>query len=605
MKNKKQIIIVSVLSFISMLSLLASYCIVENNTSALNTDVFYSTSLNAKNLLTYVLMMFQSAYNSKSLYPLVLLIALFKFYESNIENCKRYKSSIYISFLFGLIYVVSKSYTTYGDGSVLCSNGFQIIYSLINLIGLTILFYNVISYIQNKIDNKKNIEIKNKFNIKKYILILIIAWLPYLIIYLPGCIPADANTQIYQWTRIITGNATGTVSNHHPILTTIIFGIAYSVGFLFTDKLWLLFYIIFQVLIGSISFGLILRKLNEWGFSKKVINIATIFYALVPIWGSAECSAMKDYMYFPVFIVYFILYIDIVINGDFDKKTLIKYAIMSVVLSLIRNEGIYIVLFSTLFLCFALFKKKKSLLLLIFCVLFFVGNKAYIAVLDNIGIIDHYDKREAYSLVFQCTARYVNEYDDELSSEEKELINEVLDYEKIKDSYNYVNADGVKDLYKACDSKIFNQYMKFWIDCFIKHPSVYIEHLLCATSGYLLPGFNCPGKEVYFLYRTHNYDNFFYFNDEIRSVLESYTNLWKNGPVTSLLFASGLYTWIMFWCIWNLLRKKKIRLAIAFVPPMLVLGVCIMSPISGLLRYALPYIAICPLMICYSIKCAK
>lgn len=147
--------------------------------------------------------------------------------------------------------------------------------------------------------------------------------------------------------------------------------------------------------------------------------------------------------------------------------------------------------------------------------------------------------------------------------------------------------------------------MKFWIDCFIKHPSVYIEHLLCATSGYLLPGFNCPGKEVYFLYRTHNYDNFFYFNDEIRSVLESYTNLWKNGPVTSLLFASGLYTWIMFWCIWNLLRKKKIRLAIAFVPPMLVLGVCIMSPISGLLRYALPYIAICPLMICYSIKCAK
>lgn len=551
--------------------------------------------------------MFQSAYNSKSIYPLVLLIVLFKFYGSNIENCYRYKSSIAVSFIFSLIYVVSKSYTAYGDGSLLSSNGFQVVYSLINFIGLAILFYNVISYIQNKIDNKKiiNDEIKSKFNIKKYVLILIIAWLPYLIIYLPGCVPGDTNSQIYQWVKIITGNAAGYVSNHHPILTTIIFGISYSVGFLFTDNLWLFFYIIFQVLIGSISFGLILRKLNEWGFSKRVINIATIFYALVPIWGSAECSAMKDYMYFPVFIVYLILYIDIVTNGDFDKKILIKYIIVSIFISLIRNEGIYLILFSTLFLCFALLKRKKSLVLILFCILFFVGNKAYIHVLDNIGIIDQRDKREAYSFVFQCTARYVNEYNDELSDEEKELINGVLDYEKIKDSYNYVNADDVKDLYKVCDSKIFNQYLKFWFDCFIKHPSVYIEHLLCATSGYLLPGFNCPNKEVYFLYRTYNYENYFFFSDEVRSVLESYTNLWKNGPVTSLLFAPGLYTWIMFWCIWNLLRKKKFRLAISIVPPMLVLGVCIMSPISGLLRYALPYIATCPLTICYSIKCAK
>ena len=155
------------------------------------------------------------------------------------------------------------------------------------------------------------------------------------------------------------------------------------------------------------------------------------------------------------------------------------------------------------------------------------------------------------------------------------------------------------------DSKTFKQYMKLWTNCFIKHPGVYIEHLLCATSGYLLPGYNCPTTEVYYLYSIYNSEYHFYFNDEVRSVLESYTNIWKNGPVTSLLFTPGLYSWIMFWCIYNLLRKKKYRSAIAIVPSMLVLGICFISPVSGLLRYALPYVATSPLMICYSIKETK
>lgn len=607
MKNKRQTIIISILSFISMLSLLANYGVVENTTSSLNTNVLWPTSIDAKNIFTYLLVMFQSAYNSKSIYPVVLWIALFVFYKNNIENFKKYKSSMVLSFLFALIYIVSKSYTTYGDGRALYLNCFQIIYSLINFIGLTILFYSVISFIQNKIDSKEfiNAQIKDNFNIKKYILIMIICWLPYLIIYSPGCIPPDTCSQIDQWAGLITGNITEPLTNHHPLLTTFIFGVGFSVGYLFTNKLGLFFYIIFQVLIGSISFGLILKRLHEWGFSKKLINLVTIFYALVPIWGSAECSAIKDYMYFPVFIVYLMLYMDIITKGDIDKKILIKYVVVSIIISLIRNEGIYVVLFSTLFLCFILFNKKKSWILILFCILLFVGNKAYINVLDNLGIIDPYDKREVYSLVFQCSARYIKEYDDELINEEKELINEVLDYKTIKKNYNYQVADGVKNTYKMPDSKTFKQYMKLWTNCFIKHPSVYIDHLLCATSGYLLPGYNCPTTEVYYLYSIYNSEYHFYFNDEVRSVLESYTNIWKNGPVTSLLFTPGLYSWIMFWCIYNLLRKKKYRSAIAIVPSMLVLGICFISPVSGLLRYALPYVATSPLMICYSIKETK
>ena len=84
MKNKRQTLIISILSFISILSLLANYGVVENTTSSLNTNVLWSTSIDAKNIFTYLLVMFQSAYNSKSIYPVVLWIALFVFYKNNI-----------------------------------------------------------------------------------------------------------------------------------------------------------------------------------------------------------------------------------------------------------------------------------------------------------------------------------------------------------------------------------------------------------------------------------------------------------------------------------------------------------------------------------------
>ena len=120
-----------------------------------------------------------------------------------------------------------------------------------------------------------------------------------------------------------------------------------------------------------------------------------------------------------------------------------------------------------------------------------------------------------------------------------------------------------------------------------------------------MPGYNYWHKETYFLY-TRNFEGDlnigFAFSDETRSVLESWVNCWKNGPITSLLFSSGTYTWLMMWSFWNLGRKKKFRLSFGLTPAILVLGICCISPVTGLLRYALPYIAVTPLMLAYSIK---
>ena len=57
--------------------------------------------------------------------------------------------------------------------------------------------------------------------------------------------------------------------------------------------------------------------------------------------------------------------------------------------------------------------------------------------------------KEIFSIPFQQTARYIQEYPDEVASEEKEGINNLLSYDAISEKYIPERSDPVKDTYKS------------------------------------------------------------------------------------------------------------------------------------------------------------
>ena len=83
-------------------------------------------------------------------------------------------------------------------------------------------------------------------------------------------------------------------------------------------------------------------------------------------------------------------------------------------------------------------------------------------------------RREILSLPFQQTARYVKYYGDEVTDEEREAINGVLDYERLGQLYSPRISDPVKWTYKGDDSKL-PAYFKAWAGMFRKHPREYVE----------------------------------------------------------------------------------------------------------------------------------
>ena len=72
-------------------------------------------------------------------------------------------------------------------------------------------------------------------------------------------------------------------------------------------------------------------------------------------------------------------------------------------------------------------------------------------------------RRKCFSLPFQQTARYVKEYGDEISEEEREIIAKVLDYDSLAEIYEPMTADPVKTTYRSGSAGDLTAYFKVWL----------------------------------------------------------------------------------------------------------------------------------------------
>ena len=90
---------------------------------------------------------------------------------------------------------------------------------------------------------------------------------------------------------------------------------------------------------------------------------------------------------------------------------------------------------------------------------------------------------EGLSVPFQQTARYVCEYEDEVTEYERQVINDTLNFDAMK-NYEPRTSDPIKILYRAGD---LGPYMKIWLQMFFTHTGCYVAFFLNKGYGYLSP----------------------------------------------------------------------------------------------------------------------
>lgn len=364
-----------------------------------------------------------------------------------------------------------------------------------------------------------------------------------------------------------------------------------------------------SILLGTLVYTLVYLKRNNT--KMRFIYPLLVLYAVLPIFPMYAMTATKDVMY-TSFVILFIIEIHRILNtAKVSKKRLVHIILLSILICLMRNNGIFVVIPTLISLIWFTKKNRKNILTAVsFITVFIIIYSNIILPCFNIS---QTSKREALSIPFQQTALYAKKYDKEVTEEEKNSINKVLDYEKIKEKYLPDISDPVKENYnKYATSDDLKEYFKVWFNQFLKHPMIYFESILNGTYKYFYPSeakgyiyYENLNIMPYKIIANYGYGNFdvefmnWHYNslNKLRDCLVKNANNMQFNILTAGIVNIAIHNWSLLLMIAYLIKNKKKKYIIMLMPSIMTFLICLASPVNGYFRYALPIIFSNPFLV--------
>ncbi len=524
-----------------------------------------------------------------------------------------------LAILFSLFMIIGNSYKLTNSWSLIFGSTRLFFISIFMFIGYFIFFNASINLLYEYIKTKSKEEnvTKNKvlnfiFNEHPFIItfiILFICYLPYIIAFYPGILSPDPSNQIKQFYGIPTKykdysvmiDENVTITNHHPVLHTVILGgLTYFGKTIGSENFGIFIYSILQTLflITLLSYTIsYMKKLNTPIWFRIVSLLIYMFVPIYPLYGM---STLKDVIFAILVIFYIIKLFELIkiANHKIDIKEIITVIILMLFITLFRNNGIYLVLMSFPFLL--IIDKKNRFKLLITLLIPVISYYGFEKVLLPSLKVTPGSVREVLSIPFQQTARYVKYYPDDISEEDKNAIDKILTYDTLAKRYDPEKSDPVKNEYNKYATKDdLKNYFKAWAHGLGKHPNVYIEATLNNTYGYFYP--DAKKWYVYYSYDTrlsedgidYHYNNL----DEFRNTLSNYAVAFPYIPIIGSIVSIGFCTWLCMLMWVFIMREKKYKYLIYLTPVVSLILVCVASPVNTYFRYTLGYTFAIPILI--------
>lgn len=487
--------------------------------------------------------------------------------------------------------------------------------------GLVFLFIGLLTLFLKLIEEKdittSEVLISNKKIFFTSIVICLISWSIYFIAFYPGIVTQDSYSQINQ--------ALGyeVFTNHHPFMHTLLIRLVVGGIYQITHNLdsGIAVFTIIQMIINALIVAytqIILNKLKV----RKVIRLAALsFYAFNPLVGVYVITMWKDVSMGASLLLYLLLIIEVLYLHKKDKKVFIGLFFVGLAVLFSKATGIAMVFLALLGFIFIMIKDKKINIkvpaVIVASILVWVTVQTL--AINVFGILPT-EKGESMSIPLQQIARTVVHCDSELSSEEKETINEILPYDMIAESYQPRISDPIKSKF---NEKVYEEnpgkYQQLWLELGKKYPVIYLSSFLNNTYGYWYPEtdyqFTSPDSydTIIRMYIKRgwekwitdpNYKDYNISDEYFVGRLNNYyrVNNLRQIPIVGILLSIGLYFWIYFVLFVRCFIQKDKRL---FVPLALVIGVfisCLVSPVHAEMRYAYPAMVLFPMILVLSFR---
>lgn len=538
--------------------------------------------------------------------------------EKKIFVCTDRREKIYsavAAFLFTMFMLIGKAQTAHPALK-------YELFAILLFFGYLPLFYLVTAFLMNTIDNVSRKYIMHKTGkltqllFEKHVtlgvmLAVVLCRLPYLIAFYPCSMSWDGGAQICCFF------GTEPFTNHHPPLISFLYGaIAWYSQEWGIPNIGMFAIPVMQTLLSAFAVAKVCELYKRLRLPYWIRWGSLIYYAAFTVWCIFDVTVIKDTLYYSLTLLFALQLISCLIDSDWfwsRKRNFVLMIVYAVLMMQTRNNGVFVVLFALPFaICFA--KGKRALLIVGTCIMLLVNATLNNGLYPALGVISLDTKEDTYCILFQQTAKYGQDYPEDVTDEERELLNTIFDYDEMVEVYNPQLADWVKNCLKLSEyhsvdhtnkefSEIKGEYFKVWFAQFRRHPISYVKTFLECSYGYYYPeakpykeGTGFYEEERYMLTSgMHAYRQIKWLKPA-RFLLEQVSKV-EYLPGIGLLYRCGFYTWCVLFAAMYMIAKKRYRLLAVVVPPLVNILVCLISPVNTCIRYAMPTMCMVPVLI--------
>lgn len=439
--------------------------------------------------------------------------------------------------------------------------------------------------------------------------ILLVCWLPYFICLFPGASNTDTWWQLEQVIGVQPLHA------GHPLAHTFL-----QSGLILLGKTLLgswnagvFLVVLVQSLFLSAVMGYSVHFLVRLGFRPVAMGALLALYGLVPTFPRAATILMKDTVYTTAVLLFTVFLLEAILLPEQFRRGRAKLwlaAVAALLVCTMRYNGPALLAGALVFSGPLLWKAAKTgrarAALAVWLVLPLVLGMALSSGLKALPGVEQANPNETLSVPLQQTGRFVRDFPDEVTDEEREIIDRVVEYDNLAEAYTSWVADPIKT-YSAREGTTDADraaYRQVWMAQTLRHPISALEAFANLCYGWVYPGAVNPCW-YYSPVGDNDYVTRPAVLDTLETVLEKVDFAFLL-PVTGWFENFGLTAWgLLALGAWVSARRVK-GLGGALAMQYLTLLMCLLGPVFfGHGRYGWPMTFCWPVLLAAALYAAR
>lgn len=483
-------------------------------------------------------------------------------------------------------------------------------------------------------------------NVVVVAVVMVAIWVPVVALMMPFHIGPDTVAQLL-WSQgyqafdpssrqPLEGYA---MSDHHPVTTTLLYGLFYDIGEALGSAAWGITLLCFvQIALMALTFSYACCWMAERGVPSLLCVLAFAFWALNPVFPMLLMQLVKDVTSMPFFVAWVLCFADCALMVRAGERITPARTVALVALgtlcSLMRKTLLYIVAPSLLvLLLFALYVRRRRAsaggcsanergrltvrrTFAPLAVALFVPALMVMVLVPRV-LLPALDAapggtQEALAVPIQQVSCVVAKHGDELTEAQREAVSAVLPYDKLAELYTPAIADNVKDAWNRSSVKSDTiAFLRTWIELGIRYPGDYWDACQYMRAYWLVGTYDNDNPCIWWGWPEYDGADLFpqwqmFEQSEGQAFLASvvHDTLWAGNPVTELLFDEAVYVlWVpLFAFVLALTLRRRQGNMVMFVPVALSLAVLFLVPASQP-RYAFNLVFMAPLVVAFGFAC--